>query len=69
VSEVRIMVSRNGSYYVQGKVLLVDHQGNEIPYEGEEVWLCRCGHSQTKPFCDGSHRKVWSKDNPNRPNP
>ncbi|MBX5446714.1 MAG: CDGSH iron-sulfur domain-containing protein [Sphaerobacter sp.] len=63
------MVSRNGSYYVQGKVLLVDHQGNEIPYEGEEVWLCRCGHSQTKPFCDGSHRKVWSKDNPNRPNP
>jgi CDGSH-type Zn-finger protein len=24
----------------------------------EQVFLCRCGHSQNAPFCDGSHRKV-----------
>lgn len=31
--------------------------GNEIKSRSV-VYLCRCGQSQDKPFCDGSHRKV-----------
>ncbi|HVX30132.1 MAG TPA: CDGSH iron-sulfur domain-containing protein [Nitrolancea sp.] len=58
---VRIEVTRNGSYHVLGPVTVVDHKGNEVVLDGEDIWLCRCGHSETKPFCDGSHRRVGFK--------
>lgn len=61
MADVRIEVTRNGSYHVTGPITLVDHQGNEIVVDGEDIWLCRCGQSNTKPFCDGSHRRVGFK--------
>jgi len=33
-----------------------DPDGNVIK-EASTVYLCRCGFSQDKPFCDGSHRR------------
>ena len=56
MDEVSIKVRESGPYLVRGKVTLTDADGNLYVVEGENVALCRCGGSQTKPFCDGSHK-------------
>lgn len=27
----------------------------EVKVNGESVWICQCGLSRNKPYCDGSH--------------
>ena len=42
---------------VYGPFELVDQQGETYTQpEGQWVTLCRCGASENKPYCDGSHR-------------
>jgi CDGSH-type Zn-finger protein len=54
-ADVTITPRDNGPYFVIGEVKLIDVDGKPILYEGR-LALCRCGHSATKPICDGSHR-------------
>jgi CDGSH-type Zn-finger protein len=55
--KTKITVNSNGSLKVEGDLLVVDAQGNEYNLQGREVVsFCRCGLSQNKPFCDGSHK-------------
>lgn len=59
MSDQKITVGFNGPLKVEGALTLVDHEGNELPTkEGGPVFLCRCGASQNKPFCDGSHKRI-----------
>ncbi|MGA8533225.1 MAG: CDGSH iron-sulfur domain-containing protein [Candidatus Tumulicola sp.] len=51
-----IKVRESGPYLVRGPVTLTDAEGNPYTLEGENFALCRCGGSQDKPFCDGSHK-------------
>jgi CDGSH-type Zn-finger protein len=44
----------NGPYTLAG-ARLRGASGQELPYEGKAA-LCRCGGSNNKPFCDGTHR-------------
>ncbi|BDX36993.1 hypothetical protein CYCD_03480 [Tenuifilaceae bacterium CYCD] len=49
---------KEGSIKVEGKFYIVDSQGNNLyPDEKNEVYLCTCGKSKNKPFCDDSHKK------------
>jgi CDGSH iron-sulfur domain-containing protein 3 len=55
---VEIKVRDDGPYKVTGPVRLVDADGNEFELtDGKAIALCRCGASQTKPFCDRAHRE------------
>ncbi len=55
-----IKVRRNGPYLVDvgEDVTLIDWNGQSYEIARRPFALCRCGHSKTKPFCDGTHREV-----------
>ena len=54
-----IRLQPNGPYIVRGPITIEDAEGHVITVaEGHRVKLCRCGHSATKPYCDGTHRRV-----------
>jgi uncharacterized Fe-S cluster protein YjdI len=52
---LEVCASENGPLLVTGDVRILDADG-AVVYEGERAALCRCGGSQNKPFCDGTHR-------------
>ena len=53
-----ITISKKGPYKVEGPVVLHDDEGNRIhTREGKAFFLCRCGQSSNKPFCDGTHNR------------
>ena len=59
MDNVRITPTENGPYKVEGPVQLVDPEGATIDVPpGRAIFLCRCGGSANKPFCDGSHSRI-----------
>jgi CDGSH-type Zn-finger protein len=54
---VTVTATANGPLHVTGPLTLIGADEKPV-YCGTETWLCRCGQSGNKPFCDGSHRKV-----------
>jgi CDGSH-type Zn-finger protein len=71
MADARIEVTENGPYVVSGglplrvETIVADESDESIAWaHGDEVpatesyELCRCGHSNNKPFCDNSHETV-----------
>ena len=57
MAKTRITPNNNGSLKIEGDFEIVDKDGNVYGLGGREIIsICRCGLSNNKPFCDGSHK-------------
>jgi len=54
---VHINPQANGPLRITGNLEVLSGTGRTVR-KAEALMLCRCGHSQNKPFCDGSHARV-----------
>ncbi|MDX5437375.1 MAG: CDGSH iron-sulfur domain-containing protein [Pontibacter sp.] len=64
MAKTKITVNSNGSLRVEGDEFeIVDKEGNTYGLGGRTlVSICRCGLSNNKPFCDGSHNGHFEHD-------
>ncbi|MCB9248367.1 MAG: (4Fe-4S)-binding protein [Ignavibacteriales bacterium] len=57
MEKTKITLMPNGPLMIEGNLTVNKMSGENIK-DGEKLFLCRCGHSSNKPFCDGSHKKA-----------
>lgn len=54
----KVTIFNNGPIRIEGEFTIVDAQGAQYDLAGRTaIGLCRCGLSNNKPFCDGTHGK------------
>jgi CDGSH-type Zn-finger protein len=54
----KVTIAQNGPIRLEGDFTIQDAQGNLYGLAGRTaISLCRCGLSENKPFCDGSHNR------------
>ena len=51
---LKVTPTKDGPLHVEGALEICSASGRTIT-RTMETWLCRCGQSRNKPFCDGSH--------------
>jgi CDGSH-type Zn-finger protein/uncharacterized Fe-S cluster protein YjdI len=54
---LKVTPIKNGPLMVEGSLEICSASGRTISRE-TKTWLCRCGQSANKPFCDGTHKKI-----------
>ncbi|MBN2213363.1 MAG: CDGSH iron-sulfur domain-containing protein [Bacteroidales bacterium] len=53
-AEIKIL--ENGPIQIKGEFVFRDSSGHKTT-EYKEIYICRCGRSGNKPFCDNTHLK------------
>jgi len=56
ITDTQVEVMPNGPLLVYGNITVKRPDGEEEK-KHKVTAFCRCGHSQNKPYCDGSHVK------------
>ena len=56
---VTVTPTKDGPLQVKGPLTLRDAAGTAV--FAESAYLCRCGGSKNKPYCDGTHTKIGFK--------
>jgi len=54
---LKVTPTTNGPLKLEGNLEIVTGTGHTVD-RTQRAFLCRCGHSANKPFCDGTHKKV-----------
>lgn len=60
MSDVKVIVLKNGPLKVEGSIVLACE--GETTDKAGPTFFCRCGASAKKPYCDGTHGKIGFKD-------
>ena len=53
--EVRVL--QDGPIMIKGAFSIINSSG-KITTGEHEIYLCRCGGSKNKPWCDETHKKI-----------
>ena len=57
---LEISAATDGPLVLKGNVTITSGSGRES-WKGSKAFLCRCGGSKNKPFCDGAHKRIGFK--------
>lgn len=52
-----VVPSPDGPLHVSGAFEIRGEEDGSV-FRGSDAWLCRCGRSSNKPFCDGTHARI-----------
>lgn len=55
-----IQIYKSGPLHITGKLILKNTKGKTLE-KSDELYLCRCGKSNNKPYCDGAHKKEFEE--------
>ena len=58
---VSVRIMKNGPLIAEGNFKVVTSDGKKLQ-TGSFTSSCRCGQSNSMPFCDGTHRKIGFQD-------